>query len=333
MKRIVILPVILLLTLVFLSGCRKSNGQAEQIDYPETQTTDSSLSIDNATLPGESVLSNEEASTTEDKIPSATGAEDPSFSAMPSEISIPPEESMQPNTEPPVTDKNTTPNTENITPGQNQNTTPAGSKDDTPPKEEPSATGGENDMQNKDRLTKEEFLAYIENNNTGVRKDDFDNIDLDDFLDYTQLTAKYIGTSNIKKMLESYKTALKFMELEPYKSKEIVSVNSSDKDYDLFKKSFFGLLGTESEYIGKNDYLIETYYVTLNNERIRLCIGRTQNFGLCELYTFPDGTIGIRESPSDDSPYYHFCYSKNKKYFMFTTPSVDVNRAFCNVEG
>jgi hypothetical protein len=294
MKKIIILIISLLLIASFSTGCKEAD---EQTDDPDIQASSNGLVTDDQNLPTGEQIPAKEANPTEDDPTSK------SETAVSDGKAIPKEE----------------------TKAASGNTT---SKENTEKNETQSKAEGEKVMPNGDRLTKEEFLSYIEKNNTGLSADDFAGIDVDDFLDYTRFTAKSIETSNIKNMFESYKRKLKDREFDPYRAKEIASVKSSDKEYDSFKKAFFDLLDAQIEYVGKNHYLADIYQLTFNDRVIRLSIGRTQDFDSCEFYTYPDGTLGIREIPDDDSPYSYFLYNKNKKYYLLTSPILDINKAF-----
>lgn len=298
MKKIIVLIISLLLIASFSTGCKEAD---EQTDDPDIQASSNGLVTDDQNLPtGKQIPAEEENPTKDDSTPK-------------SEIT--------------GSDEKVIPKEETKTAGEN--TAP---KDNTTKNETQSKAEGEKVMPNGDRLTKEEFLSYIEKNNTGLSVDDFTGIDIDDFLDYTRFTVKSIETSNIKNMFESYKRKLKDREFDPYRAKEIISVKSSDKEYDSFKKAFFDLLDAQIEYVGKNQYLTDIYRLTFNDRVIGLKIGRTQDFDSCEFHTYPDGILGIRELPDDDSPYSYFLYTKNKKYYLLTSPILDINKAFSELD-
>lgn len=204
---------------------------------------------------------------------------------------------------------------------------------DAPPKEETEQnkpTEGENEMPGEDKLTKEDLLAHIENNDTGLSAADFKDIDVDVFIADTLLTKKRLATVNLKNLLQSHKTRLAGKEYEAVKARDIQSVNSSDKEYGSFKSAFFKSIGAGEKHIGKNEFSIDMYSTELNSNT--MYIGRTQNLNLCVVSTFPDGTLGIADSLEEETFSSQFCYSKNKKYFMLATQPFDIVKAFREID-
>jgi hypothetical protein len=133
-------------------------------------------------------------------------------------------------------------------------------------------------------------------------------------------------------MLKIYRFELKDRVFDSYKAKEVFHVYSSEEEYESFKNSFFDAAGVDKQFLGKNEYLIEIYYITVNNERIRMYIGQTQNLDKCELDTHPDGTLMIREGVNEEFYSSPFCYSKNRKYFIFLPNIMEVIEAFCEID-
>ena len=190
----------------------------------------------------------------------------------------------------------------------------------------------ENSLIKEERLTKEELLEFIEISDSGLTRDDFSDIDLDDFIKYAWLTRNNLATLNINKILELYKSKIVRNKFDQYKAKEIVCVNSSSEEYELFKKAFFEMISVNEQFIGKAEDFIDMFYYLADNEKMLIDIGQTKNLGKFDYYSYPHGTLGIRIGPSNgENIYREFCYSKNKKYFMLIPSSMDIIKTFCEI--
>ena len=188
-------------------------------------------------------------------------------------------------------------------------------------------------MSNKNLVTKDELLEFIEINDIGLSKDDFADIDVNEFIDYAWLSKDNLGRVNIKNNLEIYKSTLRGRAFDPYKAKEVFSVCSSDEEYELFKNTFINKIGTDMQYIGHTRENIEMFYIKIDGKRVRIHLGKTRNMDNYEVTATSDGSLCITERDSGDthrnSP---FCYSKNKKYFMILQPSLEIMEAFCEID-
>ena len=188
-------------------------------------------------------------------------------------------------------------------------------------------------MPNKNLITKEKLLEFVKINDTGLDEDDFANIDIDGFIDYAWLSENNLATLNIKAVLELYKSTLKSREFDKYRAKEIFSVYSTDEEYESFKNTFFDKIDTDKQYIGKVEGFTDRFDMVVNGKRMMIGIGQTKNLDKFKFDTFPNGALGIRAGYGEDAPLYsEFCYSKNKKYFIWLPPSMEVIEAFCEVD-
>jgi hypothetical protein len=190
----------------------------------------------------------------------------------------------------------------------------------------------DNSMSNEPLLTEVELLEFIEMNDTGLSKDDFADVNIDEFIEHTRLSMSRLATANIKNRLELFKSTLKSREFDIFKANEVFIVDSSDDEYESFKSTFFDRIGTDIQYIGKTTNNIDMFYVTTSDARVRIHIGQTRNIDKNDLITSTQGTLSIIARGSSDtysnSP---FCYSKNRKYFMILNPSMEVMEAFCEI--
>jgi len=191
----------------------------------------------------------------------------------------------------------------------------------------------EKDMIYEPLLTKEDLLEFVEMNDNGLNKDDFADINIDDFIEHTRLSKSRLATVNIKNRLDIYKSTLRGRAFDPYKAKEVFSVYSSDEEYELFKNTFINKIGTDMQYIGHTRENIEMFYIKIDAKRVRIHLGQTRNMDNYEVTATSDGSLCITERDSGDthrnSP---FCYSKNKKYFMILQPSLEIMEAFCEID-
>jgi hypothetical protein len=293
-----LLSLILLLVLLSCLGCKHYDNQASQT---------------NRETPGIFCENGEEAM--QDKNTASKETEEiPKEKALPKIDEVIPDEDALPKTEVNKPEEDTA------------------SNDKTETQEENILTEGDKTMSDESRLTKAELLDYIETNDTGLSKDDFADIDINDFLDYARLSKKRLATVNIMNMLEIYKFTLKDREFDQYKAKEIISTYSGDEEYESFKNMFFDRIGIDKQYIGKTASLIEIFYVNINDEIVRIELGKTLNLDKCDIDTSSDGALRINENHSGETYVPKlFCYSKNKKYFMLLPPSLELIEAFCGI--
>lgn len=181
-------------------------------------------------------------------------------------------------------------------------------------------------------LTSEELLQIIRDNDTGVTEDDFEGIDIDDFIAFCRFQApsKLEDTRlhNLRPHLDRY---LNHLEMELYDTSQYLAlekmrVDSTDEEYETFIEAYFKALDMEYEALGisSRDEL-DVYHVYADgeirdfNNRYYLYIGRTMDIrrykiegdGPFLLYK-KSGFFEITESMN-------IYYNKDYKFFLCTT--------------
>ena len=120
---------------------------------------------------------------------------------------------------------------------------------------------GENIMEEK-LLTKEEFIQLIEENDVGVTIEDFNNVDIDDFIAHYHISMetfnKFIsGDFILSGILEGYIELAphwqKEQQLAPYLVQELKYVDSTDEEYMDFISRYFKAIGQNAEQIEMED--------------------------------------------------------------------------------
>ena len=213
---------------------------------------------------------------------------------------------------------------EPLYPGEAIDTEDTGEQTDTTNQEE------EEEME-FDFMTKKEFIDYIETHDTGVTVEDFEGIDIDDFIHKRFLTNDNIYRFNLVSALEAYLRNLEAENRAVYFAQEIVSVESTDAEYEMFIKKFIAATGLKIEAIDTFDGL-DPFYAYYEDEDGKekwqyIYIGQTKNFSQIDVdYKEGDGygypVIIIRNG--DMGSENRFCYNKNKKYFLISYLNDDV---------
>lgn len=176
--------------------------------------------------------------------------------------------------------------------------------------------------------TKEEFLQYINDNDTGLTENDLEGIDIEDLIKEYSLTVDYIGRYNWEKTLESYKLRKILERKATIMAKEIRSVDSTEEEYRLFVEAYFKAVDEEYYFLGTNNrFLLDTYTIIAENTKYRISIGKTKNmekydirdsgsYGTCEIY-LPEGDMAMRTQ---------YCYSADNKFFILADNNDDFSQ-------
>ena len=173
-----------------------------------------------------------------------------------------------------------------------------------------------------DFMTKEEFINYIENNEVGVTLNDFEGIDIDDFIRREFFSVDNISSYNLVVALEGYLQKLEDDRLMAYLAKELVSVDSTDEEYKEFLGKFISSIdgkivssGIENDFI--NWYRISWKESDGENRTEYMRIGQTKYL---ERYgtRCTDAGVYLLQIQWDSSGLGYedpLFYNKNQKYF------------------
>ena len=191
-------------------------------------------------------------------------------------------------------------------------------------------------------ITKEAFIEYIQTHDVGLSVEDFEGIDIEDFIAFWQFTPSDIGEYLWQESLEVYKRDLELKEKAKCLAITKISVESTDEEYKKFIKDFFIAIGkkdtdlSQSRQLGFYCYDVmadgggKVYiYITQTKYIDELNISRNPNRRpeLLEVF-IPDGPDGAGTSGN-------LCYSKNKKYMMLVSPVDDelfeYAKIFCEI--
>jgi hypothetical protein len=101
-------------------------------------------------------------------------------------------------------------------------------------------------------------------------------------------------------------------------AKEVLSVDSTDEEYQLLVGAYLKALDAETCFLGNNStLLLDIYVVITENARYRISIGRTKNmykydirndgpYETCRIF-LPEGDMMFTAA---------FCYSDDNKFFL-----------------
>lgn len=114
-------------------------------------------------------------------------------------------------------------------------------------------------------VTSEELLRFINDHDTGVNKEDFDEIDIDDFIVSYMFSSpaerEDVRLYELRRYLNIYKKRAsegRFTQLRPLVR---VSADSTDEEYLLFIDAYFKSLGWEYRSLGITKYNLDRYVV------------------------------------------------------------------------
>ena len=176
-------------------------------------------------------------------------------------------------------------------------------------------------------LTVEEFIKCIEENQhleaVDITVDDLEGIDIEGFIEYGHFTKDSFGRRYLRNALESYLVHVEDEKLLEYLAHELVSVDSTDEEYEKFKQKFIPAIDGKIISSGKYKDLIDWYRVIFKDsdgkERTEyMWIGQTKY--LDKFVTSRSESSGVYyiQIPMDSSGFGYegsFHYNKNKKFF------------------
>lgn len=155
------------------------------------------------------------------------------------------------------------------------------------PKQEPATINmGQERESTMELITSQELLQIIRDNDTGITEDDFEGIDIDDFIAFCRFPtpSKREDTRllNLRPHLDRYLNHLemKLYDTSQFLALELVRVNSTDEEYEAFIEAFFRALDMEYVDLGITRDGLDSYVVYGDNNRdssngYYLYIGRT----------------------------------------------------------
>ena len=195
------------------------------------------------------------------------------------------------------------------------------------------------------RMTKEEFAQMLNERDISLTLDDFEGIDIEDFIQEGIITVGLADAPDseiqqyLETALESYKRNAELKEKANYMAREIISIESTDEEYAMFLEEFFAAIDKElpipfNKQSGFDLFRIEEEKV------IDLYIAQTMYIQEMDIYNNPNrheellevfissdsGSVGISGN---------FCYNKTKKFMMLTNIQDDYlfeyAKIFCGI--
>lgn len=177
--------------------------------------------------------------------------------------------------------------------------------------------GAANEGNERSLVTKKELLQYILDNDVGITESDFEGIDIDDFIKLYSMTDRVMRMRNLKTMIEEYPWRKAFEDNLEIMAKEIVNVDSTDKEYKAFVDAFIKAVGEEFYFLGSFSDGLDGYNIVMENERHSIYIGKTKNIDQYDIKGGRNGVLEISLPSGDMYMTTNFCYSRDNKFFMF----------------
>ena len=215
-------------------------------------------------------------------------------------------------------------------------------EEELPPPEEkilPEITEQVEDVMSERLITADELLEYIQTHDVGLSSDDFNGIDIDDFISYWSFRPSSIDLL-WEKSLESYLEHLVFDERAVYMATEKFSVESTDEEYKKFIEEFFNEINKE---VVSSNKAHGFYWYDINNDGKQMTLYITQTKGIDNLVfldlqsTYPELLeVFVADGPDGAGTSGNLCYSKNKKYMMlanlYDEKLFEYVKVFCEIE-
>jgi len=200
------------------------------------------------------------------------------------------------------------------------------------PSESPSnETRDEYETMNEPLLTKEEFLRLASENENllGVIVSEFEDIDLDDMIQYLKMSKSMFrsfttGGLIFEAIFESYVSGIERRKIQAHRATVRREVDSTDEEYEEFKNRFFEKIGGTTQipsdyrvFARRHDFT-EEFFFQEGDRTLSFLIGRTMYFERLETlegWEFPESNFQVF-MPVDSAEFGATVYiSKNGKYF------------------
>jgi hypothetical protein len=182
-------------------------------------------------------------------------------------------------------------------------------------------------------LTEEELLEYINNNPEkmhGATTEDLEDFDIDEFIREFYITEVTVDSTPLERAIWNYYERQEIRRRATFMAQEIVSVDSTDEEYEKFIKSFLSTIDYDLKETVKEGGLTGYVFDTTESEDdysrlewdVDLYFGQTKHLNEFEsFYNEYYGYQSIKISHSSQSQYVYsyyqgFYYSKDKKYFL-----------------
>ena len=192
-------------------------------------------------------------------------------------------------------------------------------------------------------MTREEFIKYIEENQdmetVDITAGDLEGIDIDGFIAYGYFSEENVGRGYLRNALESYLDHLESERLSVYLAHEIVSIESTDSEYDEFRARFIVSI-TDGKIIasGKEIDLIDYYrmsYEDLEGKTMTeyMWVGQTKHFD--KFVIRDEDGVSLIQIPWDSSGFGYegpFFYNKSQKYFLTGNGKLEWGILFTEME-
>ena len=212
---------------------------------------------------------------------------------------------------------------------------------------------GENIMEEK-LLTKDEFIQLIKENDVGVTIENFNGVDIDEFIAHYQIstqifnkfiTGDFILSGILEGFIELTPHWQKEQQLAPYLVQELKYVESTYEEYMDFISRYFKATGQPAAQIRIEDNGVLLYGYEIEGSGYFL-------YGFCQTSKSKKLTISrgekdkdknytIKLYSGDESYYKNIYYSKSGKYLMYYDgngeyssyeEALNVIRTFCEME-
>lgn len=173
-------------------------------------------------------------------------------------------------------------------------------------------------------ITSEELMQFIKDNDTGVTEEDFEGIDIDDFIasfmfgspaamDDTRLRTL---DSHLKRYDDFRVHGSDFNQMQPL---VLISFDSIDYEYERFIETYFDALGMKHEKLNQTKEGFDRHMIKADGNNLYLYTGATKNIeeydirnerqGQLILYILEPEPLNTKALP------FFFVYSKDKNFF------------------
>ena len=212
----------------------------------------------------------------------------------------------------------------------------------------------DNELIEEQLLTKEEFIQLIQEYDVGVTIQDFNKVNLDEFIAHYYISKEvfnkfisgnYSLSRNLERYIENAPRRDREALLYSYLVQELEYVNSTDEKYLDFISRYFNAIGQDANQIRTEDngvlvygyeiegsgYFLYGFCQTSKSKKLPISTGEKDK----------DKNYTIKLYSGDESYYTNIYYSKSGKYLMYLDgngkfesyeAALDVIRTFCEME-
>ena len=219
----------------------------------------------------------------------------------------------------------------------------------------PIETNNQNNILMEEKLlTKDEFIQLIKENDVGVTIENFNGVDIDEFIAHYQIstqifnkfiTGDFILSGILEGFIELTPHWQKEQQLAPYLVQELKYVESTYEEYMDFISRYFKAIGQSAEQIRTEDNGVLVYSYEIKNSGYFLygfCqTSKSKKLPISRGEKDKDKNYTIKLYSGDESYYKNIYYSKSGKYLMYYDgngkiesyeEALNVIRTFCELE-